>query len=221
MRTVKDLFLSIRRGDAEDAPSRQRQADKAVASASGKGLRSVQCADCGVSVPIALSTPFGEKGKEHKCELCASYSTVGERDPYGRGRDMAAHSLVAVIPELSGADLNLLHWAMAVAMEHPTERERATQVSQRLQARIYDAKHGYGSMNSAAYGQAMRFLSDGEYAMRDVNELRMVFSPALMLELQGTMGDVHAAFADCDQWMSLTQETRRRMTEGPGEAEAK
>jgi len=134
---------------------------------------------------------------------------------------MAAHSLVAVIPELSGTDLNLLHWAMAAAMEHPTERERATQVSQRLQARIFDAKSGYGSMKSAAYGQAMRFLSDGEYAMRDVTELRMVFSPALMRDLQGTMGDVHAAFADCDRWDSLTQETRRRMTEGPGEAEAK
>ncbi|AVG44150.1 MULTISPECIES: hypothetical protein [Achromobacter] len=217
---MKDLFLSIRRGDAEDALSRQQQSGRAVSSESGNDLRSVQCADCGISVPSALTTPFGEKGKEHKCELCASYSTVGEKDPCGRGRDMAAHSLVAVIPELSGADLNLLHWAMAAAMEHPTERERATQVSQRLQARIYDAKHGYGSMNSAAYGQAMRFLSDGEYAMRDVTELRMVFSPALMRNLQGIMGGAHAAFADCDRWDVLTQDSRRQMIEGHGEAES-
>lgn len=211
---MKDLFLSIRREGNKDSPSRQPTSAKAAATSSTGTAPPVRCVDCGVSVPDALSTRFGTKGMEHRCELCASYFTVGEKDPCARGRDMAANSRVAVIPELSGTDLNLLHWAMAAALEHPTERDRAAQVSQRLQARIYDAKNGYGSMKTVAYGQAMAYLSDGEYAMCDVTELRMVFSPTLLRSMQGMVGGAHGEFANCDRWEALTQKNRRLMTEG-------
>ncbi|WMD23920.1 hypothetical protein RAS12_30270 (plasmid) [Achromobacter seleniivolatilans] len=218
---MKDLFLSIRRGPSAVAAMRRPKASNPEASASSTGPLTVRCESCGIAVPTALAISADAESKKHQCELCASYSTAGEKDSSNRGRDMATQSLVAVVPEICATDMNLLHWALAVALEDPSERERAMQVSQRLQARMYDAKHGYGSMRAPAYREAMGFLSDGEYAMRDVTELRLVFSPALMQKLQAEVGQSHGEFMNCDRWTELTQSTRRLMVDGPGDAEPK
>jgi hypothetical protein len=146
------------------------------------------------------------------CELCASYHRLGEKDPQQLGREMTRDSLVALVPELSAADLNLLHWALSLALKGPAERENAQRVMQELQPRVRDAKHGYGSMRTQEFREAMSYLTDGEYGMRDASELRMVFSPRLLTALGEAAKKGADGFADCSQWRDLTEASRKKMT---------
>ncbi|WP_157838851.1 hypothetical protein [Achromobacter sp. DH1f] len=221
---MKDLLLSIRRAVGGRAGRGVARPPIGASENAAHAATPATCAGCGITTAQLFSVPGGGSEQTRVCELCASYSAVGEKDPLALGRDLNRHSLVAILPELAVADVNLLHWAMSLALQDPVERDRAQQVSQRLQARLHDTKSGYGSMRAQAFGEAMAYLSDGQYAMRDVSELRLVFAPKLLEQVQSSGSIGLGEYADCGKWDDLTRSKRRQVVEGkdadgPGKSE--
>lgn len=206
---MKDLFLSICRSLTGRPAVRKVAQHRGAHEGSHEG--EVVCAGCGVVLGSGPVIEFEVPEKSLHCELCAVYSVVGERDPFKLGRDLHRHSLVAVIPEISATDLSAFQWALSAALQSASERDRAAVVAQRLQARLFDARHSYGAMRVQAYGEAMAYLSDGEYAMRDVSELRVLFSPEFLGKLEPAANAREEKYRDCDQWEERTRQIRKRV----------
>ncbi len=112
--------------------------------------------------------------------LCHAYHHLGQQ----ASQDQFAHdnlggnkTILAAIPELSAADLNLLQRAIGVALLDPAEAEVARAAHKLLSDRAEVVRESFGSFHTGDLGAGMTKLNDDEYANRVhvVGDLRLVF----------------------------------------------
>lgn len=136
----------------------------------------------------------GEDNLVPACHTCHPYQHVGElarrtpTEPGGvevGGEGLGRMSLLALIPELEPADLNLLQRAIGVALLDPATKPLAEKMVTRLSSRASWAQAEFGSFKPADFAAAMGRLNDEEYAFRSeaVADLRLVFAAEHLTKL--------------------------------------
>ncbi len=121
------------------------------------------------------------------CHACHPYQHVGELAKRNRsdpadvemgGEGLGRQSLLALIPELDPADLNLLQRAIGVALLDPQLAPIARKLHSRLEKRAGWVVAEFGTCKPADFAAAMSRLSDDEYAFREdsVADVRLLFS---------------------------------------------
>lgn len=118
------------------------------------------------------------------CQTCHPYHHVGEvarRD--GRPAEgLGAKTMLAVIPEVSPADLNLLQRAIGAALKNEDERPVAEEIIRAFAGRCDVTKDEFGTYDPASFAAAMAELSEAEYAHRGdaIADLRLLFKASLL-----------------------------------------
>lgn len=111
--------------------------------------------------------------------LCHAYHHLGQsasQDQFAP-ENMGRKTILAAVPELSGADMNLLQRAIGVALLDPQEKEIAAQMHELLTSRAEPVREAFGSFHTGDFAAALTKLSDEEFASRAtvVGDLRLVF----------------------------------------------
>lgn len=111
--------------------------------------------------------------------LCHAYHHLGQQASQDQfaAENLGKKTALAVVPELSAADCNLLQRAIGVAMKDTTESEMAKSMHKLLLDRTGAVKEAFGTFHTADFAAAMSQLNDEEFASRDavVADLRLVF----------------------------------------------
>lgn len=138
--------------------------------------------------------------------LCHGYHHLGQRGSQDRFapdnlRDM---TLLAGIPEISAADLNLLQRAIGVALLDEKEKQFAKEIMTVLAERAHAVKAALGTFRPADVAAAMARLSDSEYADRDhvCGPIRVLFKQE-MLESEGKKFNEDYPGLPIESWSSI------------------
>lgn len=100
--------------------------------------------------------------------LCHGYHHLGQRASQERfsADNLGDKTMIAAIPELEAADLNLLQRAIGVALLVPGEEEIAKEILKVLAERATPVKAALGTFRPGDIAAAMTRLSDSEYEDR-------------------------------------------------------
>ncbi len=111
--------------------------------------------------------------------LCHAYHHLGQQASQDQfaPENLGKKTAVAVVPELSAADCNLLQRAIGVAVKDPTEAEMAKSMHKLLLDRTTAVKEAFGTFHTGDFAAAMSQMNDEDFASRDavVADLRLVF----------------------------------------------
>lgn len=195
---VQQLLLGIKRARWRANDPRSGQAD-AEFRARRDGVVARQrgiCAYCGYASQQRVDVHHLDDNHHNNaddnlvcsCIACHAYQHVGEPSKAGvlNGEGMGQATLVSAIPELSAQDLNHLQRALGAALNDPSEREVALQISALLADRAFAVKEVWGTALPQNFAAAMGQLTDEEYLARTdaVSSLRLLFNHG-MLEQMG------------------------------------
>lgn len=199
------LALGIKRALFRDNDSSAGVADAEFAALRGKALRMAEyrCVFCGYESP-----PRGPKGTTNlqvhhadddhhnndpsnlksTCSLDHAAHHIGCDAP-SAGGDMgwASQMRVAYLPELSVQDLNLLQRALGAAMKDQQLKDVALECYGLLCTLVKPVADAYGTNKSKDFAAAMGAMSQGEYADRIVDGLRIIFHPDLLKQAGAEM----------------------------------
>lgn len=111
--------------------------------------------------------------------LCHAYHHLGQtgsQDQFAP-ENMGAKTVVAAVPEMTAADLNLLQRAIGVALLDPEEADTARELHDILFKRAVPVQEAFGSFRTGDFAGAMAKLDDEEFANRPhvVGDLRLIF----------------------------------------------
>lgn len=225
---ITRLLLGINRTLRRRKDEVWTDAQGAIAAAT-KRLREggvVECRACGIR---SARHDLGHRDNNHynnspanfgaECPLCHGYGHIGEvTSSQSRGEGLGQDSLIGWIPELSPTDLNLLQRILGMALNDPHERGNATQVMRQLESRARDAAQGFGSMRPPDFAEAMALMVDGEYGMRGVQDLRVLYSPRLLKELAEDLAGNYGHPVTAG-WPARTASIRARMRDTAAQAQ--
>lgn len=122
------------------------------------------------------------------CHTCHPYQHIGElvrheqssKQTAGplRAEDLGHRTLLASIPEVSAADLNLLQRAIGAALADPSEAPIAQEMLQRLAARASWLEADVGTFKPADFAAALAKLDDAAYGHREdaISDIRLLFN---------------------------------------------
>ena len=101
--------------------------------------------------------------------LCHGYHHLGQRASQDRFApdNLGDKTILAGIPEVSAADLNLLQKALGVALLDKDERGIAREIMKALAERAPSVQVALGTFRPGDVAAAMARLKDDEYANRD------------------------------------------------------
>lgn len=121
------------------------------------------------------------------CHTCHPYQHIGEvsRRPEAFAESMGRKTLLAWIPEVSAADMNLLQRAIGAALQDEEAKDEAQQILEILLDRSEATKEMYGTWHAADFAAAMAQLTHEQYAARAdaLDGLRLMFSEGLLKRL--------------------------------------
>jgi len=121
------------------------------------------------------------------CHTCHPYQHVGElvRRTDVAGEGLGKATLIAAIPEIGPADLNLLQRAIGSALLDEAEAPIARQMVERLAERATWVKAEFGTFKPADFAGAFAALTDEQYAARRdaVDDLRLLFNEDTLMRL--------------------------------------
>lgn len=151
--------------------------------------------------------------------LCHGYHHLGERarSNMSTSDNLGDKTLVAALPEVEAADLNLLFRALGAALADPAELPIAKDVYAALVApdgadRIGAAERAYGTSSPASFAAAMEQMEPGAYEARmaTVGGLRLI--PKLSILRDQVGGPFLKAFPSLhpSTWRQLVYGTRQR-----------
>lgn len=111
--------------------------------------------------------------------LCHGYQHLGQlatQNPYSAD-SLGAKTVLAAVPELSAATLNLLQRAIGVAMLDEKEAKVAALISKSLTARTRAVREAFETYEAGDFAAAMCEMTDEEYESRArvVGPLRLLF----------------------------------------------
>ncbi len=111
--------------------------------------------------------------------LCHAYHHVGHASGSNQFApdNLGSKMVLAAVPELSGADLNLLQRAIGVAMLDPDEEAMATRMHRLISSRVEPVQESFGTFRGNDFARAMATLNADEYGNRIhvIEALRLVF----------------------------------------------
>lgn len=150
------------------------------------------------------------------CTLCHAYQHVGEASRRGdvAAEGMGRSTLVANVPEISAADLNLLQRAMGAALLDDTEAQIAKEVFKALAERCHEVRADFGSYLPADFAAGMGQLAKegpAEYENRAeaLEGLRLLFSEE-ELKKAGREFLVDNPSMPVDRWASVAKTVLER-----------
>ncbi|MDL5034296.1 HNH endonuclease signature motif containing protein [Pelomonas sp. APW6] len=120
------------------------------------------------------------------CHICHNYQHIGEADfRYSKGPTQPRRTMIATIPEISPADLNLLQRAIGVALLDAQEADLARRLADRLAARGEVTEMLFGSKSPSSWAGAMASMSAGQFAARAdvIVDERLLLHPEELKEL--------------------------------------
>jgi intracellular multiplication protein IcmJ len=123
------------------------------------------------------------------CHTCHPWQHIGElaarTDGAYAAEGLGANTMIAQIPEISAADLNLLQRAVGAALLDPAYKETAEQILEHLAGRSSEVSDEFGTCKPADFAAAMAELSQEEYEARDeaLADLRLMFTVPTLEQL--------------------------------------
>jgi intracellular multiplication protein IcmJ len=120
--------------------------------------------------------------------LCHGYHHLGQRASQERFApdSLGASSILATIPELTAADMNLLLRAIGVAMTKESEAPIAEELLKRLSERAYPVKKAFGTFAPGDFAAAMTIdkMTDDQFrkAQSLLQSLRLIFRKDVLKE---------------------------------------
>lgn len=193
------LFLGIKRSRFREDDPRRGRADAEFASKRPATLvrHRFECAGCAYESKQPGHLDVHHRDDDHHnnqdenlvpaCHTCHPYQHVGEvarrTDVGGEGQGRV--TLVASVPEISAADLNLLQRAIGMALLDENEAPIARRMIEVLAERAAWIKPEFGTFRPQDFAAAMAQLSDEEYAHRHeaIADLRLLFNEATLQKL--------------------------------------
>lgn len=186
------LLLGIKRSRFRENDSRRTRADAEFAAKRPGALRrhNYTCQGCNYESKQGGHLDVHHLDDDHHnnadenlapaCHTCHPYQHTGElvrRVDVG-GEGLGKATLIAAIPELTPADLNLLQRAIGVALLDEKEAPIARQMIELLAERALWVKAEFGTFKPADFAAAFFALKDDEYAARGdaISDLRLLFN---------------------------------------------
>lgn len=147
------------------------------------------------------------------CHLCHPYQHVGEiarRTDIG-GEGLGKLTLIATIPEISAADLNLLQRAIGAAMLDEKEAPIAMQMYRALESRAILTAADFGSNKAPDFAAALRRLTDDEYVHREeaIADQRVLFNE-IHLRKVGTQLRADYPTMPLESWAEIASGVSRK-----------
>jgi hypothetical protein len=111
--------------------------------------------------------------------LCHAYHHLGQQASQDlfAPENLGKKTVLALVPEISSSDCNLLQRAIGVALKDPDEAQMARSIHKLLTDRTMAVKEAFGSFHTGDFAAAMSQMSDEDFDNRDavVGDLRLVF----------------------------------------------
>jgi hypothetical protein len=140
--------------------------------------------------------------------LCHGYHHLGQRASQDRFApdNLGDKTILAGIPEVSAADLNLLQKAIGVALLEQEERAVAREIMKALAERALSVQGALGTFRPGDVAAAMARLNDEEYANRDAvcAPIRLIFNQET-LEAEGKKFKEDYPGLPFDTWKSVVK----------------
>jgi intracellular multiplication protein IcmJ len=144
--------------------------------------------------------------------LCHAYQHVGQRASQDRfaSDNLRDRTLVAAIPEISAADLNLLQRAIGVALSDEKEAPHAKALLKILADRHRAVKDAFGTFETGDFAAAMSTLDDESYKHRGsvLGDLRLLFH-AEVLKHEGDRFKKEFPALPIDTWGGVANDAQR------------
>lgn len=138
--------------------------------------------------------------------LCHGYHHLGQRASQDRFApdNLGDKTILAGIPEVAAADLNLLQKAIGVALLNAEERSIAREIMKALAERAHSVQGALGTYRPGDVAAAMVRLTDEEYANRDAvcAPIRVIFNQET-LEAEGKKFKEDYPGLPFDTWTSV------------------
>lgn len=116
--------------------------------------------------------------------LCHGYHHLGQRSSRERfaADNLGARSVIAAVPEIDAADLNLLQRAIGVALLDEGEAGVAQDLMKRLALRSAPVQEAFGTYMPGDFAAAMVKLDDQQYQHRGavIGTLRLLFNTEVL-----------------------------------------
>lgn len=191
-RTLLKLVIGIKRLRFRENDPRRSRADAEFA-AKRPGVLASQaytCAGCSYISKVSSHLDVHHLDDDHHnnepanlvaaCHTCHPYQHVGElvRRTDVRGEGLGNVTLLASIPEVDAANMNLLQRALGVALLDEREAPFAKRIIERLAERANLVEEEFGSFRPADVAAGMATLNDAQYGARVdvVDDIRLLFN---------------------------------------------